>query len=148
MSKENFFEKSDFFQMKESERYEALNENCEEVKNGYNYSKPLSKFEVETKNSEINQALAEIERLKSERKELNALIKIQNETVAMNNHSVVRGFDEVTERIWLVSDVTTGYTQKINAEGYIIEKHRFKEGTTMSLFNKKEKTGTDNESTD
>ena len=146
MKTENLFEKSDFFDMSESDRVKALNTNCESVKEGYTYSKPLSKIQIDKKNTEINQALSEVDRLKEERKELNGSIKLQNEIIAINNHDVIRGYREVCERVWEVNNYQTGFTEKVNIEGLIIEKQRFQEGTKMSLFNKKrnenEKTGT------
>ena len=131
---DHYFEESDFFSMPEKERIEALNNNCEEVKNSFTYSKPLTEHQIKAKNIEINQALQEIARLKEERKELSKHIREQNEIVDINNEEVIQKFTEATERIWYVINLESGYLEKINSEGYIIEKSRIKSGTTMNMF--------------
>ena len=127
-------EKSDYFEMDERSRIESLNNHCEEVKNSYTYSIPLSKLEIEKKNSEINQAWQEIKRLKEERSELNKHIAVQNEIIDKNNKEVLQKSQEVTGPIWSIVNISSGYLEKINSEGYIIEKSRIKSGTTMNIF--------------
>lgn len=128
-------ERSDFYLMPDSERATALEANCDEVKQNYVYSKQLSEFEIAAKNSLINQALQEIERLKEERKDLNALIKAELEIVSLNNVDVINKFVKVTENCYLVNDFVTGYACVINPEGLIIEKTRLKRGAQMNIFN-------------
>jgi hypothetical protein len=128
------YKKSDFYDMPETERINALNTNAEKVLQNYAYSKQLTEGEIKEKNREINQALQEINRLKEERKLLTKEIATHTEIILNNNKEVITGETMVNETIWLVNDNTTGYLEKINAEGLIIERTRMAEGATMNMF--------------
>lgn len=88
---------------------------------------------------ELNQALNQVEILKEERKDLNEKIKEQSTIVSVNNQKIIRGYEEVTERVYTVNNHHSGFAEVINEAGYIIERHRFKEGSEMSLFERNNK---------
>ena len=136
---ENVLEKSnEFFDFESKEdRIKALETNMEEQVNGYVYSKPLTEFQIKEINVEINQGIAEVERIKEARKQLSKEISELDKKIKLNNKDVVRGYFEVIERVYLINNFETGFTERINDDGYIIDKTRFKEGSTMSLFNQK-----------
>lgn len=136
MSKTNeHFEQSDFFHMEEKERLQALDDNCEKVTAGFVYFKPLSEFEIKEKNTKLNQAINEAERLKEDRKGIGVKITELQKSVLSNNADLIRGYMETCETIYEVANLESGFIERINSEGYIIEKSRFKEGSTLSLFN-------------
>lgn len=130
------FKKSEFSDLTPSDRISALETNATLIKEGYTYSKPLTEFELKELNVDLNQALNEAEILKEERKDLNDKIKDQNAIVSANNQKIIRGYEEVTERVYTVNNHHTGFAEVINEAGLIIERHRFKDGTEMSLFEK------------
>ncbi len=129
------FEKSDFAALPESERIKSLDDNAQKKHPAYSYSLPLTKLEIEKKNIELNQALQEIERLKTERKEYSKLISKQWEIVKLNSKEVVRGLSDVVEPVWEVNNFVTQYMELINSEGLIIQKTRLKGGVQMNIFN-------------
>ncbi len=136
MSEKNeHFEASDFFHMEEKERLQSLEDNCEKVTSGFVYFKPLSEFEIKEKNTKLNQSINEAERLKEDRKALGVKITELQKGVLSTNADLIRGYMETCETIYEVANLETGFIERINSEGYIIEKTRFKEGSTLSLFN-------------
>lgn len=63
------------------------------------------------------------------------MIKAQTDIVNENNEQVIQKIIQVTEPVFEVVNLGTGYLEKINTEGCIIEKIRIKSGTTVNLFN-------------
>jgi len=128
-------EKSDFAALPDNEREKALDDNAQTKIKAYSYSRQLTKLEIDKKNVELNQALQEIERLKTERKEYNKLIKTQWDIVTENSKEVVRERADMVETVWEINDFNAGFMQIVNAEGLIISKTRLKGGVQMNIFN-------------
>lgn len=131
---EDKFKKSEFFELESQDRINALETNATRIKEGFTYSKHLTEFQIKEFNDDLNQALNEIANLKDKRKDLNTLIKDQEKIVTLNNQMIIMGYEEVTERVYTINNHHTGFAEVINEDGFIIERHRFKEGTEMSIF--------------
>ncbi len=129
--------KSDFFNLPEVERINALNQSADKFNDNYTYSKPLSEAEIKTKSAGIIQALQVIQDLTEDKKELSVLVKEQNKIIAVNHKEVISKFVQVKERVWEVINVDSGFVETINKEGFIIEETRIKSGTQMNIFNNK-----------
>lgn len=134
---ENQLEQSDFVNLQEVERINALNINAEKTIEKFNYSKPLTESDIAKKNSEINQALQRINELSEDKKDLSAMIKEQTKIISENNQEVISKFVQVSEKVWEIINPDSGYIETINKDGFIVEKTRIKSGTQMNLFGKK-----------
>lgn len=131
------FEKSEFFGLEPKELIEALETNATTITEGHAYAKPLSEGEKNERSSEMNQLIYEIETIKDERKALTAKIAEFQKAVLEHNKVIIRGYHEVAERVYTVNNHNTGFAEKINNQGYIVERFRFKEGQEMSLFERR-----------
>lgn len=134
---ENLLEKSDYFELDEIQRIKQMNIEAQEggIIENFRYSRPLTDQEIKVKNAQINQALAEIERLKEQVSDLNALKKDQTKIIQDNNKEVISKFTEKTGKVWKIINTENGYIETINQEGYIIEKSKIKSGTIKNMFN-------------
>lgn len=131
-------EKSDFHDMQEAERIASLNQHCEETENQFTYTKPLSEDDIKQLNIELNQALQRIEELSEERKELGKQIREQNLLIKGHNFKIINKGQKVTEMVWVVTNLDTGYLETINSEGLIVEKKKIKNGAQVNMFRKHE----------
>lgn len=125
--------KSDFANMPEMQRLNALNESGK-ILPGYSYSKPLTEEDIKKKNIELNQAIQRIGQLEEERKDIGSLIKDQKEIVNKNNKEVIDKFISVSEKCWEIIDTEMNVVEIINSDGHIIESSRIKGGEQLNMF--------------
>lgn len=127
--------------MKKSEFYgipnveEVLKTNSSKAIAGYSYSVPLEKGEIESKNNEINQALAKLQDLRDQRKTLTELAKIENTIIQQNHMEIMTGSTQKVDTVYEFLDNETGILELINSKGYIVSSMRVKQAQ-MSMFGK------------
>jgi len=133
------FEKSQFCELSAKERIEQLNANCDKAIPSYKYYRELTSFEKEQNNEDVIQGIAAVNRLKEDRKELNKKIAVHGKGIAKAHEDLITGQTEVTEDVFEVANMGTGYMETINRDGLIIEKRFMKGGVQMTLSSAKNK---------
>jgi exonuclease I len=137
---ERRFKKNQLFaEMDENARIEALNTNSETIDEDYLYTNNLSEVQIKEKNVIVNQTINKVIALKDQRKAMNAEIAKLEKKYIENSIEVVKGVVEVTEKTWIINNYETGMAERINADAEVIDSWRFKEGSTMNLFNNQNK---------
>ncbi len=127
-------EKSDFYNLNDVERINALNASTKEIREKYRYSKPLLDEDVKQRNEEIHNALAENERISEEKKVLSAEMKENTKTINTNHKEIMAKSVMVTEKVWKIPNTETKFIEIINSEGLIVDQERMKTGSQMSIF--------------